>query len=197
MQESISDEALMQRYRDGDIPAFELLYARHKGPLYRYFARQIGPGAAEELFQDVWMNVIRARVRYRATAKFTTWFYRLAHNRLIDHYRRVRAALPVSYTDGDDGVIDNVPDTPLCEPDNALDRRRLAGHLLAALGDLPEAQREVFLLREESGLSLEEIAAITEVNVETAKSRLRYALDKLRTALAARVDETHRAQHGF
>ena len=179
----------MQRYRDGDVRAFELLYARHKGPLYRYFVRQAGAIAAEELFQDVWMNLIRARVRYEARAKFTTWLYRLAHNRLIDHYRRTHAALPLSYSDDpEESLLDNLPDAPMYEPDRALDRGRLAQRLVRALEQLPEAQREAFLLREEGGLSLDEIAAATEVNLETAKSRLRYALAKLRAALKADVD---------
>ena len=76
-------------YRDGDAGAFDALYARHKGGLYRYLLRQCRePAAAEELFQDVWMNLIRARARYTVQAKFTTYLYRLAHNRLIDHYRK-------------------------------------------------------------------------------------------------------------
>jgi hypothetical protein len=89
-----SDEELMERYRDGDAGAFDLLYARHKGGVYRYMLRQCNDrGIAEELYQDVWTNLIRARAGYAVTAKFTTWLYRLAHNRLIDHYRAcVRAA---------------------------------------------------------------------------------------------------------
>ena len=72
----------------GDAAAFDSLYARHKGGVYRYLARQCRQsGIADELFQDVWMNLIRARASYAPTAKFTTWLYRLAHNRMIDHYR--------------------------------------------------------------------------------------------------------------
>ncbi|NBR29496.1 MAG: sigma-70 family RNA polymerase sigma factor, partial [Betaproteobacteria bacterium] len=98
-----SDEELMERYRDGDAGAFDLLYARHKGAVYRYMLRQCGDrGVAEELYQDVWMNLIRARAGYAVTAKFTTWLYRLAHNRLIDHYRSRSGGVPVSY-DADDG----------------------------------------------------------------------------------------------
>ena len=84
-----SDEELMLGYRDGDAGAFDVLYARHKGGLYRYLHRQCrDAAAAEELFQDVWMNLIRARTGYTVQAKFTTYLYRLAHNRLIDHYRK-------------------------------------------------------------------------------------------------------------
>lgn len=178
-----TDEELMQRYRDGDARAFEALYARHKGPVYRYILRQCGVAAqAEELFQDVWMNLIKARERYEVRARFTTWLYTLAHHRVVDHYRRQAAGVPISYDDDPDDtpLIEKVPDSELNQPDNELDRRRQAQQLLRLLNTLPEAQREAFLLREEGGLSLEEIAAATGVNMETAKSRLRYALAKLR-----------------
>ena len=83
-----SDEALMLRYRNGDARAFERLYERHKGALFRYFLRQCSQRAvAEELFQDVWTSLVRSRDRYRVRAKFTTLLYRMAHNRIIDHRR--------------------------------------------------------------------------------------------------------------
>lgn len=180
-----TDEELMQRYRDGDARAFELLYARHKGPVYRYLLRQCGVAAlAEELFQDVWMKLIRARERYETRARFTTWLYTLAHHRVIDYYRRQAAGVPISYdADPDEPLIEQVADSETRQPDNELERRRQAQQLLALLSQLPEAQREVFLLREESGLTLDEIADITGVSMETAKSRLRYALAKLRQGM--------------
>jgi RNA polymerase sigma-70 factor (ECF subfamily) len=181
-----TDEELMQRYRDGDAHAFETLYARHKAPVYRYLLRQCGVAAlAEELFQDVWMNLIRARERYEVRARFTTWLYTLAHHRVIDHYRRQAAGVPISYDDDPDDApqIEQVADSEVRQPDNAFERRRQAKQLLGLLAQLPEAQRETFLLREESGLSLDEIAEVTGVNAETAKSRLRYALAKLRQGM--------------
>lgn len=186
VSDPIPDEELMLRYRDGDARAFETLYSRHKGPLYRYFLRLARPAAvAEELFQDVWTNLIRARERYEVRAKFSTWLYRLAHNRLVDHYRRGAAAVPLVDDDPDDPLVEQVADDEMHEPDSEFERRRLAQRLVELLGTLPEVQREAFLLREESGLSLEEIAAVTGVNAETAKSRLRYALAKLRRDLGA------------
>jgi len=180
-----TDEELMQRYRDGDTQAFEALYARHKGPVYRYLLRQCGVAAlAEELFQDVWMNLIRARERYAVRARFTTWLYTLAHHRIIDYYRRQAASLPISYDDDpDEPLIEQVADSDIHQPDNEFERRRQAQQLLALLAQLPEAQREAFLLREEGGLSLDEIAEATGVNLETAKSRLRYATAKLRQGM--------------
>jgi RNA polymerase sigma-70 factor, ECF subfamily len=186
MEPSDTDEALMLRYRDGDARAFELLYARHKGPLYRYCVRLVRPAAvAEELFQDVWTNVIRARERYEVRAKFTTWLYRLAHNRMIDHYRRISTGVPLSDDEAAQDALDGTPAEAFREPDNEFEQRRLGQRLVEALATLPEPQREAFLLREEGGMSLEEIAETTGVSTEAAKSRLRYALVKLRTALAA------------
>jgi len=197
MDETTSDEELMLRYRDGDARAFDVLYARHRGPLYRYFLRLAKPTAvAEELFQDVWMNLIRVRGQYVVRAKFTTWLYRMAHNRLVDHYRRVSSAAALTCQDDpDDGTMASVPDAAFREPESEFERRRLAARLLAALSELPEAQREAFLLREEGGMSLEEIAETTAVSVETARSRLRYALAKLRRRLiqddsGAPIDES-------
>jgi RNA polymerase sigma-70 factor (ECF subfamily) len=186
MDNAVPDEELMNRYRDGDAHAFEVLYTRHKGPLYRYLLRQCGVAAlAEELFQDIWMNLIKARSRYEPRARFTTWLYTLAHNRLVDHYRRQAAGVPISYDDDPDDtpLIEQVADSEVRQPDNEFERRRQVQQLLELLAQLPEAQREAFLLREESGLSLEEIAAVTGVNAETAKSRLRYALVKLRQGM--------------
>jgi RNA polymerase sigma-70 factor, ECF subfamily len=183
MDNAAPDEELMIRYRDGDAHAFELLYARHKGPLYRYLLRQCGGATlTEELFQDVWMKLIQARARYEARAKFTTYLYHLAHNRLIDHYRRSKTGVPMA-DDPDESLIEQVADSAMREPDNELDSRRQGKRLLEQVAALPETQREAFLLRAESGLSLEEIAEVTGVNAETAKSRLRYALLKLRHGL--------------
>jgi RNA polymerase sigma-70 factor, ECF subfamily len=194
MDESESDEDLMLRYRAGDARAFATLYERHKGPLFRYFSRLARPPAVvEELFQDVWTNVICSRERYEIRAKFSTWLYRLAHNRLVDHYRRVSAGVPLADNDAADSILDQVAEDAIREPDSELERRRLGKRLMQALDTLPDAQREVFLLREESGLSLEEIAAVIGIDLEAAKSRLRYALAKLRRALASEAN-TNRAR---
>lgn len=168
----------MLRYKDGDVAAFDALYRRHKDPLYRYLFRlSRHRDSAEDIFQDVWGKIIKARANYRPTAKFTTFLYRVAHNCFIDHIRRnKRHANPV----------DIEPD---CHADpgeklETLTEKWLAKRRLdAALQLLPDDQRDVFLLREEADLSLDQIAAITGSNRETAKSRLRYAVKKLRAAI--------------
>ena len=182
-----SDEALMARYRDGDAAAFDVLYDRHRGGLYRFVLRQVTSKAlADELYQDVWMKLIDARDRYVPTARFTTWLYRMARNRVIDHYRRnaVRVA--------DDGRGDTDPDSVAAstsaEPERKAELDGAMASLAAGVAALPEPQRTAFLLREEGGLGLQDIAEVTGVTPETAKSRLRYALAKLRRALEAHHD---------
>jgi RNA polymerase sigma-70 factor (ECF subfamily) len=193
MTDTDNDEALMLDYAAGNARAFEILYTRHKGPLYRYLQRQCrGASVAEELFQDVWMNLIRARSRYEPRAKFTTYLYSLAHNRLIDHYRSQSRGLPMSYEeDPEEPLVERIAGAEHEQPEKRVGRARVAQRMLELLSALPEAQREAFLMREEAGLSLEEIAAATGVNVETAKSRLRYAVAKLRRGMGdAGMDET-------
>jgi RNA polymerase sigma-70 factor (ECF subfamily) len=176
----------MLAYRAGNAAAFDVLYARHKGGVFRYLRRQTRNAAvAEELFQDVWMRLIDARARYEPQAKFSTWLYTIAHNRLMDHFRSGSRAALVSYEDEDDPPPELVADTP--RPEEMLARKQDAARLLAAIDALPAAQREAFVLQQEGDLSVEEIAAATGVNRETAKSRLRYAMAKLRAQFAPAV----------
>lgn len=164
----------MLAYAGGDTGAFERLYRRHKDSLYRYFLRHVDASDAGELFQDVWKNLVQARGRYRADAPFGAWLYRLAHNRLMDHYRRSKPS---------EALPDELSIPAAEQPDARLERYDGARQLLAALARLPAEQREIIVLREERELTLEQIAEIQGVGRETVKSRLRYALAKLREAL--------------
>jgi RNA polymerase sigma-70 factor (ECF subfamily) len=176
-----ADEELMLRYRDGDAGAFDLLYARHRGGLFRYISRLIGErGVAEEVFQDVWMNLVRARMTYTVQAKFSTYLYRMAHNRVIDHFRRSKEVQLASFdSDPEEDPLHAVPADPSANPERQASARQQSARLLELIAALPAAQREALLLREEAGLSVDEIAQATGVDRETAKSRLRYAVAKL------------------
>lgn len=184
-----SDEALMLAYARGDAAAFERLYLRHKGPTYRYFLRHTSDRtAADELHQDVWLRVVRAREHYKVDALFTTWLYTLVRHRLVDHWRARRGATFESLdTTADDPPASEVQDheqrSDVADPLSLVIGAQDAQRLLAALSDVPPAQRDAFLLHVEAGLSLGEIARLAEVPVETVKSRLRYAYRRLRSAL--------------
>lgn len=189
-----TDEALMLSYAAGRAAAFDTLYARHKGGVYRYLLRHCGnAGTADELFQDVWMNAIRARERYAPTAKFTTWLYTLAHHRLVDHWRASGQVKLASIDDDNDeatrAAVEAMPESRREEPDARMATRQLRDQLHAALAALPAVQRDAFLLQHEGGLSLAEIAALTGVGLETVKSRLRYAVAKLRGELTSLREE--------
>lgn len=173
----------MMRYRYGELAAFDQLYRRHKDPLYRFLLRGCGqPDIAGELFQDVWARLIDSRGRYQVSAKFTTWLYTLAHNRLVDHLRRQRPQL--SLEDAEAAAAPQLHAAPERRPDAQAEAAERAGQLRAALAALPDDQRATFLLHEEGGLTLEQIASVSGVGRETIKSRLRYALAKLRRTLA-------------
>lgn len=179
----------MLAYRAGDAAAFDALYARHRGGVFRYLRRHTGNAAvADELFQDVWMRLIDARGRYEPQAKFTTWLYTIAHNRLMDHFRAASRVQLATYDDPEDDPLDDVPANDP-QPQDQLERKQTAARLLAALDALPAAQREAFVLQQEGELSVEEIATVTGVTRETAKSRLRYALAKLRASLRSPAEQ--------
>ena len=170
------DEELMLAYGGGDAGAFETLYARHRGGLFRFVLRAVKDrGVAEELFQEVWVRVIEARERYAPKARFTTWLYTIAHNLLVDHWRK--KGLSLVALDSDD-----VP-SESANPARQAEAREAMARLVHALDTLPAAQREAFLLHEEGGLSVAEIAAATGAGEEAAKSRLRYAMGKLKAAV--------------
>ena len=190
-----SDDALMRAFAQGAPRAFEQLYARHQAALYRFVRRLLGVVCAaqvDEVFQDTWLRVIAARERWTPQgASFRTWLFTLAHHRAIDCLRK--SGREVSQDRDDDAEPwqpDGAPWLQWPAPDSAdaEDRTfwRAAGQrLLDCLEGLPAAQKTVFLLHHEDGLSLAELAGALELGFETAKSRLRYAIAKLRGCMGA------------
>ncbi|MDR2012277.1 MAG: RNA polymerase sigma factor [Rhodanobacter sp.] len=178
MLDEKTDEELMLAYADGDLIAFELLYARHRGALYRFLLRSLRQRAdADELFQETWSRLIAARERYRPEAKFSTWLLQIAHNLVIDRFRRQRPQASAEETE----AVMRTLDAPESEqPDRVLSDFEQRRRLQLVLEELPDEQRVAFLLRMENGLGLEEIGAITGAGRETVKSRLRYALARIR-----------------
>ena len=190
-----SDEHLMHAFAGGDAAAFTRLYDRHERATWRFIRHRLGAqhaGAADDVLQETWISVARAAPRYVATARFTTWLFTVARSRVIDHLRAQSNAMlsidaPLSGDAGeDDGerwadrVAADAADGPLAR----LESRQQAEAFLEALAQLPDAQREAFVLQAEGGLSVDEVASATGVGAETAKTRLRYARARLRTLLS-------------
>ena len=171
-----ADEDLMALYAAGDADAFDTLYERFRGPLFRYLLRHCeSEGAAEELFQETWLRVVRARQGWRPQAAFAPWLFRIARNLLTDHWRqRPPASEPI-----DESVVD----LSFPWPEAWALVRDCVERLLKLLSGLAREQRDAFLLQTEGGLTLEQIAEVTGTGRETVKSRLRYALRRLRAGL--------------
>jgi len=190
----IADEQLMVAYAAGQAEAFDTLYDRHQIRIWRYIFRSVGDAAmTDDLAQDVWLRVAGNPKGYRPgvtahgrpAARFTTWLFTLARNRVIDHLRAVRPAVSLDQPldDGERTVADTLAAPSGFGPVRRIENRQQAAQLLAALEALPAVQRDAFLLQAEGEMSVLEIAAATGVGPETAKSRLRYARAALRRAL--------------
>ncbi len=181
----------MLAYGAGDAAAFARLFDRHERPVYRFLLRSMGGDAAhaEDLLQEVWLAVIRNATSYEPRARFTTWLYGIARTRLIDHWRAQRndvsldAANDPQADDAGETLVERVAGARTGEPEVRATSRAQALAFVSAVEALPDAQREVLLLHLEGELTLDEIAQLTGVGMETAKSRLRYALAKMRLAL--------------
>lgn len=203
MSDVFADEDLMRKFCAGEAHAFGLLYARHEKPLYRYVRRLLGSAEAlqaEDVFQDTWMKLVDARDSWQArdNASFKTWLYTLAHHRAIDILRK--SGREVS---ADEGWLDDDEQEPWQlwpashaeQPEQQAFWRRAGQQLLNCLDGLPALQRAAFLLHHDDGLSLEEITQVINAEFETVKSRLRYALTKLRTCMGAHFQPTFEADN--
>ncbi len=194
MLNGLSDEALMLRYKEGDLPAFQELYRRHSRGLYRFVAWHAPRREwADEIAQDSWISLHQARLQYQPLASFRTYLYQIARNRLLDLLRQPQAQLVDDATlfdhldqTGHGGQADGLAGAGA---DTALEHRQRTRALHAAIHALPGEQKEALILQQFSGMSLEEIAELVAAPVETVKSRLRYAMKKLRQHYAADADK--------
>jgi RNA polymerase sigma-70 factor (ECF subfamily) len=187
-----SDEDLMRAYQEGEVRAFRELLERHQAPIYRFCMRSMGDSeAATDAAQDIFLKVVKNAPKWQQKAKFTTWLYTIARNHCIDasrkrkHRRTESLNAPLGKdSDGGEERIDRVADE---NPDSRrlVDSKRMREVIDEALEAMPEEQREVFCLRQYSGLPFAEIAEATKTGENTVKSRMRYALKALQNALLA------------
>ena len=205
-----SDDALMTAYANGDAAAFEQLYGRHQAGLYRFVRRLLGTAMSaqvDEVFQDSWLRVVHSRQRWQPQgATFRTWLFTLAHHRVIDLHRRSGREISVDAFEGE-GDEPWQPDAASAgaawqhwpAPAGAAPQaeelafwRKAGEKLLDCLDQLPVPQRSAFLLHHDDGMALDEVARALEVGFETAKTRLRYAMSKLRTCMGAYLEPVHK-----
>ncbi|MDM0043095.1 sigma-70 family RNA polymerase sigma factor [Variovorax dokdonensis] len=207
LHEAMPDEALMRAFADGDSRAFDVLYGRHEGALYRFVRRLLGVRLAaevDEVFQETWFRIVAARESFAPQgARWRTWAFTIAHNLAMDRLRVSGREVVLAHGDDDEEGGDGA------EALRAFRRARSAGHgaeaahpsaeelafwraagrrLLACLDELPDDQRAAFLLRNEEGVAVEDIAQMQEVEFETVRSRLRYGLKKLRACMATYLE---------
>jgi RNA polymerase sigma-70 factor, ECF subfamily len=191
VQGDATDEMLMVRYQRGERAAFAELVRRHSRPIYNFVLRQLRvPSLAEEVTQDVFMRLVQNAAEFKHEARFLTWLYTIARNLCIDQLRKLshrrHASLDQAIADGADApaLMETIADP---NPQTSAERNVLSSEvrssIVRAVDSLPDDQREVFLLREVANLPFRDIAEITGVGENTVKSRMRYALDRLKDAL--------------
>lgn len=193
----------MRQFCAGDGHAFHNLYARHDKPLFRYVRRLLGSGLidqVDEVFQDTWMKLVDARDNWqpRDNASFKTWLYTLAHHRAVDILRKSGREISADEgwdEDDSESAWQQWPAATAEQPEQKAFWNKAGQQLLHCLDGLPALQRAAFLLHHEDGLSLQQMTQIFNAEFETVKSRLRYALSKLRTCMGAHLQPLAESEH--
>ena len=195
-REEVTDEVLMMRFQAGNKAAFTGLVRRHKTPIYNFILRLVrSTSAAEDLVQDVFVKVVQSAADFKHESRFSTWAYAIARNICIDHLRKMsfrqHPSLDQAHGDSADGptLLDRTADVhPSATVDRSAIGAELGRRITRCVEELPQEQREVFLLREVANLPFKDIAAMTGVPENTVKSRMRYALERLQESLAEYED---------
>ena len=182
MNKMTTDYELIQRFIKGEQSCFEQLIHRHKNKVFAYISLYIRNQAlAEDLFQDTFMKVIQSvkAGKYYDNGKFLSWVMRIAHNLIIDHFRKIKQMNTVSNDDYESDIFNSKKLSEKTVEDDII-RRQIQKDVRKMISLLPEDQREVVILRHYAGLSFKEIAEITDVSINTALGRMRYALINMR-----------------
>lgn len=182
MNKMVSDYELIDRFIKGEQFCFEQLIHRHKNKVFAYISLYIRDQAlAEDLFQDTFMKVIQSvkTGRYQDNGKFISWVMRIAHNLIIDHFRRIKQMNTVSNDNYESDLFNSKKFAESTVEDDLI-KRQIQKDVRKMIGRLPDDQREVVILRHYAGLSFKEIADLTDVSINTALGRMRYALINMR-----------------
>lgn len=179
---TLSDQNLVQAYVKGDQSAIEVLINRHRSKVYTYIILTIkNQQLAEDLFQETFIKVIQSLKagKYKDNGKFLSWVIRIAHNLIIDHFRKEKQMNAIS---NDDSEVDLFNSRKLSDSniEELIIDSQIKSEIRVLINELPDDQREVVLLRHYGGLSFKEIADQTDVSINTALGRMRYALINLR-----------------
>lgn len=187
--EQPSDEELLRRFNEGDADGFERLMLRYERPLYNFILRSVHRRErADELLQDVFMKVLQRSGEFKGNSKFSTWLYTIARNLCIDDSRKMvfrrHKSLDAPSRSDEDGpsLLDRTAASELGADRQAI-AKDLQARISSAVEELPEEQREVFLMRQVQGMAFKDIADVIGVPENTVKSRMRYALERLQRAL--------------
>jgi RNA polymerase sigma factor (sigma-70 family) len=203
LKDALTDEDLMRQFCANDSHAFHILYTRHEKPLYRYVRRVLGAGLVtqvDEVFQDTWLKLVDTRDSWqpRDNASFKTWLYTLAHHRAVDILRKTGREISADdgwADDDNEGAWQQWPAATAEQPEQKAFWNKAGQQLLHCLDGMPALQRAAFLLHHEDGLSLDEMTQVLNAEFETVKSRLRYALSKLRTCMGAHLQPLTESEH--
>ena len=182
MNKLISDYELIQRFVNGEQSCFEQIIKRHKNKVFAYISLYIRDQAlAEDIFQDTFMKVIQSvkSGRYQDNGKFISWVMRIAHNLIIDHFRRIKQMNTISNDEYDSDLFNSRKFAESTVEDDII-KKQIHNDVRKMISHLPDDQREVVILRHYAGLSFKEIAEITDVSINTALGRMRYALINMR-----------------
>jgi RNA polymerase sigma-70 factor (ECF subfamily) len=182
MKNVISDYELLTMFIKGEQSCFEKLIIRHKNKVFAYISLYIRDQAlVEDIFQDTFLKVIQSvkTGKYADNGKFLSWVMRIAHNLIIDHFRRIKQMNTISNDNYESDLFNSKQFAEDNVEDNMV-KKQIHMDIRKMISQLPDDQREVVILRHYAGLSFREIAEITEVSINTALGRMRYALINMR-----------------
>jgi len=175
----VADDVLIAAAKNGDERALEMLFERYRRPVYAFISRMLNGDSmtADDVFQDLWIKVMNKLSAYREDGKFAAWLFRIARNQVLEHFRREKSRSKIGRVTEDGELPEMMTNSE--SPVSALAEKELSEKLEQLLKELPPETKEVFIMRQ-NNLSFKEIAEKTNVSINTALGRMRYAIQNMR-----------------